>query len=213
MLLVLFGPPGAGKGTQAAFLVEELGIPQVATGDIFRKHLKEGTELGQLARSFMDKGQLVPDEVVWDLVENRLSEDDCASGVLLDGFPRSVRQAELFVSWANRTGRKVDSVVALEVDDARLLARLTGRRTCLGCGATYHVLHNPTRQEGLCDRCDGELVQRSDDTTETVQKRLDTYHAQTAPVLDFFDELGLVSRVDGTGEISAVTERLRLAIA
>ena len=213
MLLVLFGPPGAGKGTQAAFLVEELGVPQVATGDIFRKHLKEGTELGQLARSFMDKGQLVPDEVVWDLVENRLSEDDCASGVLLDGFPRSVRQAELFVSWANRTGRKVDSVVALEVDDARLLARLTGRRTCLGCGATYHVLHNPTRQEGLCDRCDGELVQRSDDTTETVQKRLDTYHAQTAPVLDFFDELGLVSRVDGTGEISAVTERLRLAIA
>ena len=213
MVLVLFGPPGAGKGTQAAFLVDELGIPQVATGDIFRKHLKEGTELGELARSFIDKGQLVPDEVVWDLVENRLSEDDCAGGVLLDGFPRSVRQAELFVGWAKRSGRKVDSVVALEVGDSQLLARLTGRRTCLQCGATFHVLHNPPSQEGVCDRCESAVVQRSDDTTETVQKRLDTYHSQTAPVLDYFDELGLVSRVDGTGEISAVTERLRLAIA
>ena len=213
MLLVLFGPPGAGKGTQAGFLVDELGIPQVATGDIFRKHLKEGTELGQLARSFMDKGQLVPDEVVWDLVENRLSEEDCSGGVLLDGFPRSVRQAELFVAWANRVGRKVDAVVALEVPDENLLARLTGRRTCLSCGATYHLQHNPTAKDGVCDRCGGDVTQRSDDTVETVQKRLDTYHAQTAPVLDYFDDLDLVSRIDGVGDIHAITERLRLAIA
>lgn len=213
MLLVLFGPPGAGKGTQAAFLVDELGVPQVATGDIFRKHLKEGTELGQLARSFMDKGQLVPDEVVWDLVENRLSEDDCDGGVLLDGFPRSVRQAELFVAWADRVGRKVDAVVALEVPDQNLMVRLTARRTCLSCGATYHLQNNPTAKEGICDRCGGEVTQRADDTAETVQKRLDTYHSQTAPVLDFFEELGLVHRVDGVGDIHAITERLRLAIA
>ena len=213
MLLVLFGPPGAGKGTQAAFLVDELGVPQVATGDIFRKHLKEGTELGQLARSFMDKGQLVPDEVVWDLVENRLSEDDCDGGVLLDGFPRSVRQAELFVAWAARAGRKVDAVVALEVPDENLMVRLTARRTCLSCGATYHLQNNPTAKEGICDRCGGEVTQRADDTPETVQKRLDTYHSQTAPVLDFFEDLGLVHRVDGVGDIHAITERLRLAIA
>ena len=213
MLLVLFGPPGAGKGTQAAFLVDELGVPQVATGDIFRKHLNEGTELGQLARSFMDKGQLVPDEVVWDLVENRLSEKDCEGGVLLDGFPRSVRQAELFVDWAERVGRKVDAVVALEVPDENLMVRLTARRTCLSCGATYHLHNNPTAEEGICDRCGGEVTQRADDTAETVQKRLDTYHSQTAPVLDFFENLGLVHRVDGVGDIHAITERLRLAIA
>jgi adenylate kinase len=213
VLLVLFGPPGAGKGTQAAFLCDELGIPQVATGDIFRKHLKEGTPLGELARSYMDKGQLVPDEVVWDLVEHRLSEEDCDGGVLLDGFPRSVRQAELLVDWSKRVGRKVDSVLALEVADEHLLARLTGRRTCLSCGGTYHVQFNPTATEGHCDRCGGEVVQRSDDTAETVQKRLDTYHDQTKPVLTYFEELGLVSRVDGVGEIHAITERLRLAIA
>lgn len=213
MLLVLFGPPGAGKGTQAAFLCEELGIPQVATGDIFRKHLKEGTELGLLARSYIDKGQLVPDEVVWDLVENRLSEEDCVGGVLLDGFPRSVRQAELLVGWSQRVERKLDSVVALEVADAHLLPRLTGRRTCLNCGGTYHVEYNPTAKNGVCDRCGGEVVQRSDDTVETVQKRLNTYHDQTAPVLDYFDDLGLVTRIDGVGEIREITERLRLAIA
>jgi adenylate kinase len=213
VLLILFGPPGAGKGTQAAFLCDELGVPQVATGDIFRKHLKEGTPLGQLARSFMDKGQLVPDEVVWDLVENRLSEADCAGGVLLDGFPRSVKQAELLVDWAQRVGRHVDSVVALEVEDSHLLARLTGRRTCMNCGGTYHVKYNPTAQDGVCDRCGGEVVQRSDDTAETVRKRLDTYHDQTAPVLDYFGDLGLVKRIDGVGEIRVITERLRLAIA
>lgn len=213
VILVLFGPPGAGKGTQAAFLCDELGVPQVATGDIFRKHLKEGTELGSLARSYMDKGQLVPDEVVWDLVEDRLSEDDCSGGVLLDGFPRSVKQAELLVDWASRVGRKVNSVVALEVADQNLVSRLTGRRTCMNCGGTYHVEHNPTAEEGVCNRCGGEVVQRSDDTVETVQKRLATYHDQTAPVLDYFETFGLVKRIDGVGEIRVVTERLRLAIA
>ena len=212
MVLVLFGPPGAGKGTQAAVISQELGIPQVATGDIFRKHLKEGTELGELARSFMDKGNLVPDEVVWDIVSTRLDEEDCVSGVLLDGFPRSVRQAELLVAWLEERDDAVDCVAALDVADEEIVERLSGRRSCLGCGATYHVEHAPTQVENTCDRCGGAVVQRSDDTPDTVRARLDTYHAQTAPVLDFFEGLNLVEHVDATGTIESVTQRLRLAI-
>ena len=212
MVLVLFGPPGAGKGTQAAVLSDELGIPQVATGDIFRKHLKEGTELGQLAKSYMNKGNLVPDEVVWDIVETRLAEDDCAEGVLLDGFPRSVRQAELLMGWLESQGRKLDAVTALQVPDELIVARLSGRRTCLSCGATYHVEHNPTSVEGSCDRCDGSVVQREDDQEVTIRARLSTYKDQTEPVLTFFGAQGLVTDIDGTGDIEAVSQRLRLAI-
>lgn len=212
MVLVLFGPPGAGKGTQAAVLSDELGIPQVATGDIFRRHLKEGTALGQLARTYMNQGQLVPDEVVWDIVETRLAEDDCADGVLLDGFPRSERQAELLMGWLERVGRKLDAVTALQVPDALIVARLAGRRTCLGCGATYHVEHNPTSVEGVCDRCDGQVVQREDDREETILERLATYKSQTEPVLAYFRGFDLVTDIDGTGGIEAVSQRLRLAI-
>lgn len=212
MNVILFGPPGAGKGTQAGAVCERLGVPQVATGDIFRKNLKENTELGQLARSFMDKGQLVPDEVVWQLVEDRLGQDDVAGGVLLDGFPRTVRQAELLVDWAERTGRGLDAVVALEVADAELVARLSGRRTCLSCGATYHVAHNPPSTKGVCDSCGNEVVQREDDNEATVRDRLATYHRQTAPVLAFFEDKGMATRVDGTGSIEAIRERVRAAI-
>ncbi len=212
MDLVLFGPPGAGKGTQAAVLSDELGIPQVATGDIFRRHLKEGTELGVLAQSFMGKGQLVPDEVVWDIVETRLAEDDCKDGVLLDGFPRSVRQAELLVQWLESQGRRLHAVTALQLPDETIVARLGGRRTCMSCGATYHVEHNPTSVEGVCNRCDGEVVQRKDDHEETIRARLATYKEQTEPVLTYFRQFDLVTDIDGTGSIEAVSQRLRLAI-
>ncbi len=212
MVLVLFGPPGAGKGTQAAVLSDELGIPQVATGDIFRRHLKEGTELGELAKSYMNQGQLVPDEVVWDIVETRLAQDDCANGVLLDGFPRSVRQAELLNGWLESVGKKLEIVTALQVPDDLIVSRLSGRRTCMSCGATYHVEHNPTSVEGVCDRCDGSVVQREDDQEDTIRARLATYKRQTEPVLTWFRQFDLVADIDGTGGIEAVSQRLRLAI-
>ncbi|MCB9763128.1 MAG: adenylate kinase [Alphaproteobacteria bacterium] len=213
MILVLFGPPGAGKGTQAAFLCKELNIPQIATGDIFRKHLKEGTELGKLARSYMNNGQLVPDEVVWDIVETRLAQDDCANGMLLDGFPRTVRQAELMLGWLDGQGRVLNAVLALEVPDEELVLRLSGRRTCRDCQATYHVAHNPPGEDGRCVRCGGEVIQREDDQEDTVRKRLATYHRDTSPVLAFFEERGYAHRIDGTGAIEDVTRRLRDALA
>lgn len=213
MNLVLFGPPGAGKGTQAAFLCEELNIPQVATGDIFRKNLKEGTALGQLARSFMNEGKLVPDDVVWRLVEDRLAQADCTNGVLLDGFPRTVTQAELMLASFKESRRDNVQVVSLTVPDEELVRRLSGRRTCLNCGATYHVMWNPPKVEGVCDVCSSDVVQREDDTETAVRKRLDTYHSQTAPVLAFFQTMGLVSAVDGTGQIDAITDRIRAALA
>ncbi len=212
MNLILFGPPGAGKGTQAGSLCAEFGMVQVATGDIFRRNLKQNTDLGQLARSFMDEGQLVPDEVVWKLVEDRLGDEDVQSGVLFDGFPRTVKQSELLVAWAESSGWKLAGVVALEVPDEQLVRRLSGRRTCLDCGSTYHVDHNPPAVEGTCDRCAGKVVQRSDDTEATVKARLATYHQQTAPVLEFFDSKGLVSRVDGVGGIDGVAGRIRTAL-
>lgn len=212
MNLILFGPPGAGKGTQAGAVCERFGIPQVATGDIFRKNLKEKTELGKLAKSFMDKGQLVPDEVVWQLVEDRLSWEDVREGVLLDGFPRTVKQAELLVDWAERTGRGIDAVVALEVPDEQLVARLSGRRTCLSCGATYHVSHNPPAADAVCDVCGSEVVQRKDDNETTVRERIATYHRQTAPVLAYFEGKGLATRVDGTGAIAEIRGRVQAAI-
>lgn len=212
MNLVLFGPPGAGKGTQAARLCGELGIPQVATGDIFRKNLKEGTELGQLARSFMNDGQLVPDDVVWRLVEDRLAEADCANGVLLDGFPRTVTQAELMLASFSITGRSDIRVVSLTVPDDELVSRLSGRRTCLNCGATFHVTYNPPAVASVCDACGSDVVQREDDTEGAVRKRLTTYHIQTAPVLAFFEAKGLVKSVVGTGAIDAITDRVRAAL-
>ena len=187
MDVILFGPPGAGKGTQAGTICQMLRVPQVATGDIFRKHLKEGTELGQLARGYMDRGQLVPDDVVVQIVASRLGEPDCETGVLLDGFPRTVTQAALLQAWLAEHGRQVDVVLSLEVPDDVLVGRLSGRRTCLNCGATYHVTNNPPQVTGICDRCGGDVVQREDDAEDTVRARLATYHRDTAPVLSYFE--------------------------
>ena len=213
MNIILFGGPGAGKGTQASALCEAYKVPQVATGDIFRSHLKNNTELGQLARGYMNNGQLVPDEVVWKLVESRLSEPDCASGVLLDGFPRTVNQAELMLAWFQSTGRELNRVLALIVPDEELMVRLAGRRTCLDCQASYHVRNNPPAVEGVCDRCgSNRVVQREDDSEKTARDRIDTYHRETSPVLAFFKEQGLASEVEGLGEISDVAARLRQAL-
>lgn len=204
MDVILFGPPGAGKGTQAAVITSRLKIPQVSTGDIFRKHLKEGTPLGLLARGFMDRGELVPDDVVFEIVASRLEDADCAPGALFDGFPRTVRQAELLASWLESRGRSIDLVLSLHVPDEVVVGRLSGRRTCMGCGATYHVQHNPPQVAGVCDRCGGEVVQRKDDLEETVRARLDTYHRDTAPVLAWLAERYGVTTLDGNQAIEIV---------
>lgn len=209
MDVILFGPPGAGKGTQASDVTDFLGIPQVSTGDIFRRHLKEGTPLGLMARGYMDRGDLVPDEVVVDIVASRLGEANCARGALFDGFPRTVRQAELLSQWLTAHGRQIDLVLNLQVPDELLVARLSGRRTCMSCGATYHAQNNPPRSAGVCDRCGGEVVQRKDDAEETVRSRLETYHRDTAPVLAWLAErLGVIT-LDGSRPIAEVGATIR----
>ena len=212
MDVILFGPPGAGKGTQATAICKALSIPHISTGDIFRMHLKEGTELGQLARSYIDQGQLVPDSVVCDIVASRLVEADCSDGALLDGFPRTVPQAEMLSDWLESQNRSVGAVVNLHVDDAILVARLSGRRTCLRCGATYHLDNNPPSQPGQCDRCDSEIVQRKDDNAETVQARLETYSRDTAPVLAWLRPRTTVYSVDGAQPIDTVKSAILSAL-
>jgi adenylate kinase len=204
MDVILFGPPGAGKGTQAAAICDALSIPHISTGDIFRKHLKEGTDLGQLAKSYINSGKLVPDSVVCDIVASRLVEQDCAGGALLDGFPRTVAQAEMLGEWLEGQGRSVGAVINLEVDSAILVPRLSGRRTCLSCGATYHVAHNPPSEDNICDRCHGEVVQRKDDVEETVKARLETYSKDTAPVLSWLKPRATVHTIDGAQPIAQV---------
>lgn len=208
MDIILFGPPGAGKGTQAKAISDRASVPHVSTGDIFRKNLKEGTALGQLAKSYMERGELVPDSVVCDLVTDRLSLADAAGGSLLDGFPRTVVQAELLLKWLRAHGRAIDAVISLEVPDAVLVRRLSGRRTCLGCGATYHVDANPPKVAGTCDVCGGEVVQRQDDQESTVAARIETYHRETAAVLPWLSQHAAVHRVDGTLDIDVVRDQV-----
>ena len=212
MDVILFGPPGAGKGTQADAICQAMSIPHVSTGDIFRRHLKDGTALGELAKSYINKGQLVPDEVVCDIVASRLVEADCVGGALLDGFPRTVAQAEMLSSWLAGQGRAVGAVISLEVNHELLIARLSGRRTCLSCGATYHVSNNPPAVEGKCDRCEGDVVQRKDDTEETVRARLDTYERDTAPVLAWLNPRADVHAIDGAQDIDVVRSSILDAI-
>jgi adenylate kinase len=205
MTILFMGPPGAGKGTQAERIVEQFGIPHISTGDAFRLAMKQGTPLGQKAKEYVDQGLLVPDEVTNGIVRDRLAAEDCTGGFLLDGFPRTIAQAEALDGMLAEMGRKIDHVINLKVDRGFLLARLTGRRICKTCGTTYHIVFNPPKQEGICDKDGGELYQRSDDTEEKVGTRLDEYSNKTAPLLTYYGDKGLLREVDGEKDIDAVT--------
>jgi adenylate kinase len=206
------GPPGAGKGTQAEKLVELYQIPHISTGDMFRKAQKEGTELGLKAKSYMDQGQLVPDEVTVGIVKERLAEDDCKGGFLLDGFPRTVQQADALDGILVELDLALDRVVNIEVDKAFLVDRLTGRRVCRACGATFHVTNKAPKVEGVCDKCGGELYQRNDDKVETVSNRLDVYAAQTAPLIEYYQSKGIMSSIDGSKSMEDVLADIRTAL-
>lgn len=204
MNLVLMGLPGAGKGTQAERIVDKYGIPHISTGDMFRAAIKEGTELGLQAKSFMDQGALVPDEVTIGIVRERLSKEDCAKGYLLDGFPRTVAQAEALEEITSSLDRKINYVINIDVDQEILMERLTGRRICKSCGSTYHLVFNPPAKDGVCDRCGGELYQRADDNAETVENRLQVNIAQTKPLLDFYESKGYLRNINGQQDINKV---------
>lgn len=198
------GLPGAGKGTQADKIVDQYGIPHISTGDMFRAAMKEETELGLKAKSYMDKGELVPDEVTIGIVRERLSKPDCEKGFLLDGFPRTVPQAEALEDILTELNKKIDYVINIDVNHELLMARLTGRRICKNCGATYHLVFNPPAQEGVCDRCDGELYQRADDNEATVKNRLEVNMQQTAPLLNFYEAKGYLQNINGQQDIQVV---------
>ncbi|MCL1983460.1 MAG: adenylate kinase [Clostridiales bacterium] len=198
MNLILLGPPGAGKGTQAVKLKDKYNIPHISTGDIFRKNIKEGTELGKKAKEYMDKGELVPDEVVIGIAIARLREGDCGGGFLLDGFPRTVHQADELSRHFEDTGGKIDLVIDIVVGKDELVRRLSGRRVCKSCGATYHVTGMPSKVDGVCDECGGELFQRTDDTEETVSNRIEVYNQQTKPLVEYYEKKGNIVHIDGT---------------
>ncbi|WP_249670765.1 adenylate kinase [Bacillus altitudinis] len=204
MNLVLMGLPGAGKGTQAERIVDDYGIPHISTGDMFRAAMKEETQLGLEAKSFIDKGELVPDEVTIGIVRERLGKNDCEQGFLLDGFPRTVAQAEALEDILKDIGRTIDYVINIKVDKDALMERLTGRRICKDCGATYHLAFNPPAKENVCDKCGGELYQRADDNAETVSTRLEVNLKQTEPLLNFYSEKGYLANIDGAKHINDV---------
>lgn len=212
MNLLIMGPPGAGKGTQAEVLVKELNISHISTGDMFRAAIKEGTEMGKKAKEYMDKGALVPDEVVIGMVKDRLSQADCKQGFLLDGFPRTVEQASALDATLQDLGIKLDAVINIEVPLDKLMARLTGRRVCKNCGASYHVIFNPPQAEGACNSCSGELYQRSDDNEESVGTRLNAYIEKTKPLIDYYDAKGILKNINGDQEISVVLAEILVAV-
>ncbi len=198
MKIIMLGAPGAGKGTQAKQIAGKYSIPHISTGDIFRANIKNGTELGKKAKEYMDQGLLVPDELTCDLVVDRIGQDDCKNGFVLDGFPRTIPQAEALTDALNKLGEKMDYAIDVDVPDENIVKRMSGRRACLDCGATYHVVSIPPKKEGICDACGNKLVLRDDDKPETVQKRLDVYHEQTQPLIDYYKKAGILKSVDGT---------------
>ena len=198
MKIIMLGAPGAGKGTQAKMIAEKYGLPHISTGDIFRANIKNGTELGKEAKEYMDKGLLVPDELTVRLLLDRVAQDDCKKGYVLDGFPRTIPQAEVLDEKLSELGEKVDYAINVDVPDENIVNRMSGRRACLNCGATYHIVSIPPKKEGICDVCGSELVLRDDDRPETVQNRLKVYHEQTQPLIDFYEKKGVLRSVDGT---------------
>ena len=204
----MLGAPGAGKGTQAKMIADKYQIPHISTGDIFRANIKNGTELGKKAKEYMDQGLLVPDELVVDLVVDRLSEEDCVNGCVLDGFPRTIPQAESLDAALAAKGEAIDFAVDVDVPDENIINRMSGRRACVACGATYHLVHIPTKVEGICDRCGEGLILRDDDKPETVKKRLDVYHEQTQPLIDYYTSKNLLKSVDGTQAMETVFQSI-----
>ena len=204
MKIIMLGAPGAGKGTQADKICAKYEIPHISTGDIFRANIKNNTELGQKAKSYMDKGELVPDELVVDLVVDRIKADDCKKGYVLDGFPRTIPQAEALDAALAAINDKVDFAINVEVPDENIINRMSGRRACVSCGATYHIVHIPTKVEGICDKCGAELILRDDDKPETVKNRLNVYHEQTQPLIDYYTDKNVLHEVDGTKEMEEV---------
>ena len=204
MKIVMLGAPGAGKGTQAKKIAEKYQIPHISTGDIFRANIKNGTELGKKAKQYMDQGALVPDELTCDLVMDRIQQDDCKNGFVLDGFPRTIPQAEALDAALGKINEKMDYAIDVDVPDENIVNRMSGRRACLNCGATYHLISIPPKVEGICDRCGSEIVLREDDKPETVQKRLKVYHEQTQPLIDYYKNQGILKSVDGTQPMDEV---------
>ena len=204
MKIIMLGAPGAGKGTQAKMIADKFGMPHISTGDIFRANIKEGTELGKKAKTYMDEGQLVPDELTCDLVVDRITHDDCKNGFILDGFPRTIPQADCLTEALEKLNDHMDYAINVDVPDESIIERMAGRRACLNCGATYHVVNIPTKVEGICDRCGSEVVLRDDDKPETVKKRLTVYHEQTKPRIDYYEEHGILKTVDGTQPMETV---------
>lgn len=198
MKIIMLGAPGAGKGTQAKKIAEKYSIPHISTGDIFRANIKNNTELGQKAKTYMDKGELVPDELVVDLIMDRFKEADCANGYVLDGFPRTIPQAEALDKALTANNEAVDFAINVEVPDENIINRMSGRRACVGCGATYHIQFNAPKVEGVCDTCGEKLILRDDDKPETVKNRLSVYHEQTQPLIDYYSKKGVLAEVDGT---------------
>ena len=212
MRLILLGPPGAGKGTQAASITEQYNVPHISTGDIFRKNIKDGTDLGNEAKSFMDRGELVPDSLVVALVEDRLTWEDAKDGFLLDGFPRTIAQAEALDAVLEKTDCVLDRVINVIVDSSILVERAVGRRICRNCGATYHVSFNPSKVNDVCDICQGELYQRNDDNEETVANRIKVYSEETSPLIDYYTQKGVILNIDGQQDISKVFEDIKAAL-